>query len=410
MHAADIAVLRGLAARVAEIAALPSQQTTIDLWKATNALRPVRPMVMIDQIPWHEMNVADELTLRTEDAFARELETEFRRTLYQWDHMRADMVVRPLVQVRKVITHDGFGAGKVEETLSQDAGNEIVSHHYIDQFANDGDERKIRIPTVTLDAAATAEREAKAHQALDGILDVQMQGLLPSYELWDQLVEMRTPELVLFDLADRPEHMMAIAEAWAAAWLAYLDILEDGGFLGHSQSYIHCTGAFTDELPADGFDPTKPRAKDLWTYGMAQILGSVSHAMSEEFELPFAAKWYSRFGLGYYGCCDPLHNKIDLVRRIPNVRKISISPWAKLEVAAEAIGSDFVMSRKPNPAPLALDSWDVEPPLAEVRRSIEVAAGSGTPIELILKDISTVRREPQRLWDWERRVMEIVQG
>jgi hypothetical protein len=367
-------------------------------------------MVMIDQIPWHEMDVDGELALHTEDAFARELETEFRRTLYQWSHMRADMVVRPLVQVRKVITHDGFGAGKVEETLAQDSENDIVAHHYIDQFPDAGDERKIRIPTVTLDVAATAEREAKAHEALDGILGVQMQGLLPSYELWDQLVEMRNPELVLFDLADRPEHMMAIAEAWSAAWLAYLDVLEEGGFLGYNQTYIHCTGAFTDELPAQGFDPAKPRAKDLWTYGMAQILGSVSHAMSEEFELPFAAKWYARFGLGYYGCCDPLHNKLDLVRRIPNIRKISISPWAKLEVAAERIGPDFVMSRKPNPAPLALDGWDVEPSVAEVRRSIEVAAGTGTPLELILKDISTVRREPQRLWDWERRVMEMVRG
>jgi hypothetical protein len=410
MHAADVAVLRGLAARVAEIAALPTQQETIGLWKAVNSLRPVRPMVMIDQIPWHEMHVDDELTLRTEDAFARELETQLRRTLYQWAHMRADMVVRPLVQIRKVITHDGFGAGKVEETLAQDSENDIVAHHYTDQFPNEGDQHKIRIPTVTLDAAATAEREAKAHEALDGILDVQMQGVLPSYELWDQLVEMRNPELVLFDLADRPEHMMAIAEAWSAAWLGYLDVLEDRGLLGYGQGDIHCTGAFTDELPADGFDPAKPRAKDLWTYGMAQILGSVSHAMSEEFELPFAAKWFARFGLGYYGCCDPLHNKIDLVRRIPNIRKISISPWAKVEVAAERIGSDYVMSRKPNPTLFALDSWDVEPSLAEVRRSMRVATATGTPIELILKDISTVRRQPQRLWDWERRVMELVRG
>jgi hypothetical protein len=366
--------------------------------------------VMIDQIPWHEMNVDDELTLHTEAAFARELETDLRRTLYQWAHMRADMVVRPLVQVPKVIRHDGFGAGKVEETLAQDAENEIVAHHYIDQFPDEGDERRIRVPTVTLNVAATADRESMAHDVLDGILDVQMQGLLPSYELWDQLVEMRTPELVLFDLADRPEHMMAIAEAWSAAWLAYLDRLEDGGLLGYDQSYIHCTGAFTDELPKDGFDPAKPRAGDLWTYGMAQILGSVSHAMSEEFELPFAQRWYARFGLGYYGCCDPLHNKIDLVRRIPNVRKISISPWSHLEKAAEAIGGDFVMSRKPSPTSLAMDSWDVDATLVEIRRAIEVTTATGTPMELILKDLSTVRREPQRLWDWERRVMEIVRG
>ena len=47
----------------------------------------------------------------------------------------------------------------------------------------------------------------------------------------------------------------------------------------------------------------------LWTYGMAQILLSTSPAMFEEFEVPYAARWYERFGLADYGCCDPLHDR-----------------------------------------------------------------------------------------------------
>ncbi len=60
----DREMLRTLAAQVAEIAALPEQQKTIALHKALNGLKPVRPMVMIDQVCWHEMNVKKELTLR----------------------------------------------------------------------------------------------------------------------------------------------------------------------------------------------------------------------------------------------------------------------------------------------------------------------------------------------------------
>ena len=56
----DKQILRELGKRVAEIAALPEQQQTIRLWKQLNGLKPVRPMVMIDQIPWHEMNVDDD--------------------------------------------------------------------------------------------------------------------------------------------------------------------------------------------------------------------------------------------------------------------------------------------------------------------------------------------------------------
>ena len=60
----DATVLRELGKQVAEIAALPVQQETIGLWKALNGLKPARPMVAIDQIPWHEMDVDGELTLQ----------------------------------------------------------------------------------------------------------------------------------------------------------------------------------------------------------------------------------------------------------------------------------------------------------------------------------------------------------
>ncbi len=60
----DVAVIRGLAARVAEVAALPVQEEKRALWRKLNGLRPERPMVMIDQVCWNEMNVGDELTLR----------------------------------------------------------------------------------------------------------------------------------------------------------------------------------------------------------------------------------------------------------------------------------------------------------------------------------------------------------
>ena len=67
LPAADVAVVRELAARVAELAALPVQQERIREWEALNDLHPERPMAMIDEVPWHELtgNVpgADELVV-----------------------------------------------------------------------------------------------------------------------------------------------------------------------------------------------------------------------------------------------------------------------------------------------------------------------------------------------------------
>ena len=48
----------------AQIAALPVHREKAELWRRLNDLESVRPMVWINEIPWHEMNVNDELTLR----------------------------------------------------------------------------------------------------------------------------------------------------------------------------------------------------------------------------------------------------------------------------------------------------------------------------------------------------------
>jgi hypothetical protein len=105
----DREVLRTLAGEVAGIAALPEQQETIGLWKALNGLRPVRPMALLDEVPWHEMDVDGELALRCQDETCRGFEQVLRRTLYTWRHMRADMVVEPVIEVPKVIRTTGFG-------------------------------------------------------------------------------------------------------------------------------------------------------------------------------------------------------------------------------------------------------------------------------------------------------------
>ena len=404
----DRAVLRQLAAEVAEIAALPEQKETIALTKALNGLRPVRPMVMIDQIPWHEMNVDDELTLQTSDPFCRELETRLRRTLYSWKHMRADMVVEPIIDIPKVICSTGFGFEVVEDRAILDPQNDVVGHYYIDQIKTEEDLERLHAPEVSLDAAATAEAEAKAHEIFDGILEVRMQGVFPAFAPWDVITTWRGAQNVLWDLADRPDFMYRLISRLTDAYLCMLDQLEEKGLLGYGQSTIHCTGAYSDELPAPGFDPQRPRARDLWTFGMAQIFAAVSPEMHKRYDIDFAIRWYERFGLGYYGCCEPLDEKIDIVRLIPRVRKISMSPWVNQERGAERIGRDFVFSRKPSPAFLATDSWEPEAVERDLRRTLDICRRHGCPVELILKDISTVRYQPQRLWEWCDIAMRLV--
>ena len=404
----DRDVLRELAGRVAEIAALPVQQETISLWKALNALKPVRPMVMIDQVPWHEMDVDGELRLECEDGFCRDIETSLRRTLYSWKHMRADMVVEPAIEVLKVVRGTDFGIQRIEETAVTDPRNDVVGHRYLDQLAAEEDIRKILTPRVSLDEKATARAEERAREIFDGILAVRMQGRFPAFHPWDMIVQWRGAENTLLDLAARPEFMHNIISRLTDAHLSLLDQLEEKGLLGFGQGTIHCTGAYTAELPAAGFDPQRPRAGDIWTCGMAQVFSSVSPAMHKEFELDYAVRWYSRFGLVYYGCCEPLDGKIDIIRTIPHLRKISMSPWVDVERGAAAIGPDFVFSRKPSPALVAGETWEPAAVEGDLRNTLTRCGRHGCPVEFILKDISTVRYEPHRLWEWADVAMRLV--
>ncbi len=145
-------------------------------------------------------------------------------------------------------------------------------------------------------------------------------------------------------------------------------------------------------------------------FGLAQMFSTVSPAMFEEYEIDMCMPIFERFGLVYYGCCDPLDKKMAQVRKIPNVRKISMSPWVDEELGAAQIRGDYVYSRKPNPALLAWFDFS-EPDVREhLQTTVDVCARYGCPLELILKDISTVKYEPQRLWRWAEIAMDVVNG
>ena len=69
LSAKDKTILRSLAQKLAQIAALPVQEEKTELWRRLNRLERVRPMVLLRNGTWHETK--DEIKLETEDGFAR---------------------------------------------------------------------------------------------------------------------------------------------------------------------------------------------------------------------------------------------------------------------------------------------------------------------------------------------------
>ncbi len=406
----DVAIVRELAARVAEIAALPVQDEKRALWHKLNARTPVRPMVMIDQVCWNEMDGVDESSLRCTDPDCRGYEGHLRRTLYQWAHFPVDMVVEPFVQAPKAIHNTGFGVHVQEETVATYSTNGILGHKFFNQFQTADDLEKIHMPHIHHDSAETHRRLAVAHDLFDGLLEVRLGGADPYLSLWDPISTWMGVQNALYALVEQPDLMHGLVGRVTDGYLSMLDQLEEQGLLCAPQSLIHCTGAYTDELPATGYNPERPRTKDLWMFGLAQMFSTVSPRMFKEFEVDYASRICARFGLVYYGCCDPLDGKMDEVRMIPNVRKISMSPWVNEERGAAEIGCDFVYSRKPNPAFLAFNTFDPEHVRADLLTTRQVCEKYNCPLEIILKDISTVRYQPERLSQWAQVAMQVAEA
>jgi hypothetical protein len=406
----DIAIVRNLAGQLAEIAARPVQEAKRGLWRKLNSRKPDRPMVMIDQVCWNELEADEDLKLRCADTECRNYERYLRRTLFQWTHFPVDMVVEPFIRVPKAVGNSGFGIAVQEETAVTDPTNSVVGHSYVNQFRVEEDLEKIRVPQITHNAAETARRQMVACELFEGLLEVRLSGFDPYLSLWDPISTWMGVENALYAMVDTPDFMHTLLARLTDGYLSMLDQLERQGLLCQPQSLIHCTGAYTDDLPAPGYNADKPRTRDVWMFGLAQMLATVSPEMFQEFEVDYTSRICERFGLVYYGCCDPLDRKMRQVRMIPNVRKISMSPWVEERRGAAEIGKDFVYSRKPSPALLAGGSFDAERVREDLMATKRACQEHSCPLEYILKDISTVCYRPQRLFDWARIAMEVACG
>jgi hypothetical protein len=403
--------LRALAGEIAEIAALPVQAENAALYRAVNALKPIRPVVLTDELPWNQLNGVGELTLSCEDEFLRGVELDMRRTLYKWRHCRCDMIVEPFYRLNRAIEIPRFFGMDVRERTSAegDKGNHIISHYYEDQIPDMASIAKLQEPVIRVDDALTERRREILDEIFGDILPIRVTGITHAgfFHPWDDFSRLRGVEPLLYDLYDEPELMHALMRRYTDLSLKLLKMQEDMGLLDVPTPTLHCTAGLSDEIPAPAGPVTR---SGIWGRGTAQIFATVSPAMHAEFEIEYAKAFFAGFPLVYYGCCEPLHDKIGVVEKIPNVRKLSITPWADVRKAAERMGSRYVLAHKPNPATVAVPVLDEAVVRKEIRHVLDVCRENNTPCEFVLKDISSVSYNPKNLENWARVAMETVLG
>ena len=406
----DQSILRPLAEQWAGIAALPVHKEKAELWRQCNDLEKARPMVWITEIPWHEFDDPF-LTFRCEDEFCRWVEQFFRRNLYQWNHFPADMILEPCFYMPLVIHDSDFGIQTDEQTIEQHAGGRgIHAHEYHPVITEEKDVAKIRDPVLELDRKATDARYEALTDCFGDILPVKPCGICTIwFSPWDELITWTGVEEGLINLALKPDLIHAAMDRLVNAHLARLAQWEQLNVLCvREANYRVGSGgfAYTKDLPAADFNPDRVRPVDQWGCAAPQIFSEVSPAMHEEFALQYERRWLEKFGLAYYGCCEPLHHKIDMLKNVKNLRKISMNYKVNVDTAVRNVADRYVFSYKPNPASVAVDNWNPEAVRQDIKTVLDKA--QDCIVEIILKDISTIRQDPRRLEEWERIVMDLV--
>jgi hypothetical protein len=404
----DSQTLRRLAERYSEIAHLDVQQQRMDRYRRSNGLQEVRPVVLIDEVPWGE--IRDEALANVCAPELSWLETHLRRTLYQWEHFQVDLVVPPVYRVAKrVRLVRDIGIQVQDRQIKGDTGAYISAHAYTDQLQTEDDLSRLHEPEIAYDRAASEAALAVAKDVFAGLMDVKLVGQPGlQYNIWDRIATFRGVDNLLLDLAVRPDFMHQTAQRFMELAQAEFKQLEEQELLDPGPIILHCTPACTDELPADDFDG-HVRVKDVWGRCAAQIFGAVSPTMHDEFDLAYNQQLFQECGLLYYGCCEPMDFKIDILRkRFRNLRKISITPWADPQRAAGNIGADYVLAAKPNPAFVALPDFAPEPVEQEIAGYCEACVEHGTTLEFVLKDVSTIANRPENLTQWAATVNAVI--
>ena len=395
-------MLRELAKQYMQMVCSEKQRKMNQRMKDTNDLKLVRPPLLMDEIPWYQMNIDDELTCVCEDSRARGVEYHFRIALYRWKHFRADTLFEPFWRVRMGYESTGTGLSREEDILRTDEYNNIVSHSYHDVLENEEDfDRMFHMPEFKL-RPDWDEANMNFYTDLFGdVMPVKLCGHdYLYYPPWDDIAVLRGVEPILLDMYDRPEYLHKIMQKLTDATSAKLDFIEKYSHVDPTSCNLHCTPGYVSGLAEDGWKAT-------WFRGMAQMFSTVSPEMHREFEIDYIKTLAERFAYTYYGCCEPLDNKFDVITKIGNLRKVGVSPWADIEVSAERIGGNYVYSRKPNPANVAIHT-DPEVIRKEIEDTVKVCIKYGCPCDFTLKDISTVSGRPENLIVWAETASRVL--
>jgi hypothetical protein len=394
----DRKILRLLAARMAELANRPIELEKKDLWYELNDLTPVRPLVFCDpEGGWGEIIPEDRLMC--EGDLARRWEGFLRKEIFWGESMQDDKVIEPYFNIPYSAVESDWGVREV--TIGGQNRGAYIWQAPIKSYQ---DLDQLRSPQITLDLDKTRWLLEQAEEIFKDILKVRQKGIWWwSFGLTLTLGKLRGLEQIMLDMYDNPAGLHKLMAFLRNSAMGEVDFLEQKGLLSMNNDNTHVgSGGFgwTRQLPQKGNDGLHIRTRDMWGFAESQETSGISPKMFAEFIFPYQLPLLERFGLNCYGCCEALNTRWDVIKKIPNLRRVSVSPWADVRDMAEKLQDKYIFSLKPHPGCLAVSPIDEDFIRKSIREALKITKANNCHVEIIMKDNHTLAGHPENVIRW----------
>ena len=408
--------LRALAGRFAEIAHSGEMAVRKRQWKALRDLKPERPMILFETF-----SVADflpESELRCRHPYLRNVEKSLLYGLKQYGEVGDDIVLEKYFQLAWRIIRSDYGV-KIEEHHAEN------SMGYMSNFpiATPDDLGKLKERAFYVDRERTLGLKYTLIDIFGDLLPVRVgnyDNFFPDIGfnpfvgnnapvLTMDLFKLVGNENMLFWPYDYPEALTELLEFLTADRMRFLKWLKEEKILAPNtdNQFAGPSGyGYVSELP-DAQGQMDVDSKDCWTWCESQETNLFSPQMFDEWFLPYLAKYANQFGLVSYGCCEPVDDRIEYIKKaIPGLRTISVSGWNNFEQVAESLGKEYVYCRKPNPTFISGAEPNWEGAEEDIRRTWNCTRDK--VVEFIVRDVYDIAGDAGRIAEWVKMARRVI--
>jgi hypothetical protein len=413
ISAADRKQIRELAMKLKELSALPVMAERKRQWTALHDLKMERPMILFETTSIQGYIDASEL--KCTNPLLRAVERNMRDTVRHAEEVGDDLVVEPYYRIGWQMELPSFGVPVEMKPATTMTGETSLGYSFNFPIATPEDIVKLQRREFGVDRKRTLQMKAVLEDVMGDILPVRVGNYdpflgEPGDEGWTgmfffgltwQLYRFIGNNGLMYWPYDAPEAIHKLMQYMLDDRLRLFDFMEKQNLLVPNTD-TQMAGprgyGYVSELPKADVSGSAT-LKQLWGWAESQESTMISPDMFKEFVLPYLAKLSEKFGLIYYGCCEPVHDRLDLIMEaIPNLRSVTVSGWADFQKIGDMLGSKYVYSRKPTPAFLSGPNpqWDA----VEADMKKTQAATKHCNVEILYRDLYTIEGDRARLRKW----------